>query len=476
VTGSHHPVQEVRDAIYGFVKLSESEWELVDCPEFQRLRDIRQLAMAHLVYPGATHTRLEHSIGCVHLSALMFDALVERDGELIESEFNLPRAEQQRARQVLRLAALLHDIGHPPFSHSAEELLASEVDQATGKLQLDSRGKPKRITHEEMTARIIREGSIAQRIETLFEEQRISAEEVIAIATDFPCARFDRQPFHVFLHDLLAGELGSDRIDYLLRDAHHSGQKAGDFDYRRLVGTLRMVPPPEQAETGPRIGFDHGGWLVAEQMIVARYLMYQSLYFHKTKRIFEIHLEQFMREWLKARFDVPELPVDVSEFTALTDSAVLAELGRAATDARDPGRAHAQRFRDRSHMRLARELILADNCERRQDRRKPDKKRFAALANGVRIKFGESVVIDEPDRSATTMFDETTRIWIRIDEKTRYLDDISEIVRGMSDKIWRGRIYADREKVTEVKRFSEEWLKNHPAGEFKQEGGGDAGG
>lgn len=156
-------------------------------------------------------------------------------------------------------------------------------------------------------------------------------------------------------------ELGSDRVDYRVRDAYHSGQKAGDFDYRRLIGSLALVSPPKEDDPGFRIGFNSGGWLVAEHMIVARYLMYLSLYFHKTKRIFEMHLERFMRTWLQNRFAKAELPSDPAEYVKIWDSSIVADLQLAAYDESYAGHQAALRFHGRSQMRLSRELILAEN-------------------------------------------------------------------------------------------------------------------
>jgi hypothetical protein len=247
-------------------------------------------------------------------------------------------------------------------------------------------------------------------------------------------------------------------VDYLLRDAFHSGQESGQFDHRRLISTMEFVPRPESEGEGYQLGFNEGGWLVAEQMIVARYLMYLSLYFHKTKRIYEKHLEDFMREWLAATSPNGCLPHEPLKYAAMTDSIVFAELEKAAVDPKAPGHQHARRFHGRNHMRLAKEIILADNYVEVSGRHKPRHDRFDKLKDHVRITFGDAVLCDEPDHSATKMFDAAHKILVLLDGKPRYLDDISEIVRGMSSKIWRGRIYADADKLTEVKKACDDWL------------------
>ena len=165
---------ECRDPVHGFVYLSRAEWAIVDCPTFQRLRDIRQLAMAHLVYPGAIHTRFEHSLGCVHLSDLIFKAIgrqVERGKcpDFAEA-FRKSEEKRQHGRRVLRLASLLHDLGHTPFSHTGEELMPEGTFA----------GRTRRKTHEDMTAELIRGTEIQERLTDEFGDDIV--EEVIAVA------------------------------------------------------------------------------------------------------------------------------------------------------------------------------------------------------------------------------------------------------------------------------------------------------
>lgn len=113
-------------------------------------------------------------------------------------------------------------------------------------------------------------------------------------------------------------------------------------------------------------------------------------------------------------------------------------------------------------MRLARELILAENYRTLGDgRRVPLKDRFDKLNNDISLMFGDDVVCDEPDHNATKMFGDTNKILVVLNDKTRYLDDISEIVRGMSDKIWRGRVYSESRIVGDVRRWCDEWLTDH---------------
>ncbi len=469
----HEPIFEIRDAVHGFVTLTEAERQIINCPTFQRLRDVRQLAMAHLVYPGANHTRFEHSLGCMHLSTRILDLLILRDGHdgrpRFEDAFKASKDAVERGKKILRLASLLHDLGHPPFSHSGEDLFPLDA-------QAD---RHKRLDHEDMTARLIRHTEIGEAIDRYFGSHGIGRENVIAVATKPSLARppDHATAWHMFLNEILAGELGSDRMDYLLRDAHHSGQSSGVFDYHRLLNAMTLVLPPDQASDGYRLGLDEGGWLAAEQMVVSRYMMYVSVYFHKTSRAYELHLVDFLQSWLRRAFGVPHWPADPSQFVAQTDSAVLAGIQNAARDDQDLAHGHAKRFLSRSHFRLAKELTLADSFVTIDDRsggrgrRHPNESRFEGLfrnvldnaKNNVRFSLGsEGVKKDMADHSATKMFSGDDRILVSLDKKTRYVDELSEIVRGMSSRIWRGRIYAEPEARNAIRGICDAYLKDNP--------------
>lgn len=381
--------------------------------------------------------------------------------------------------------------------------------------EIDVGGKRRRARHEDVTATLIRETEIAGKLKEEYDAEII--EEVVAVATEPQLANLKPQSdaaWYRFLNDIITSELGSDRVDYLLRDAMHSGLTVGLFDYRKLIDSMMIVPPPEETGEGHRLGIDGAGWLMAEHMVVARYLMYVALYFHKTKRIYELHLEEFLKKWLEKRYpDRPFLPVDdPKKYAHLTDSIVWAAIYEATQREGDELKALATPFVDRSHRRLACEVVLADNfklpalgallkeladgAEKKLDEtasehipeservdafgeslrtmltgRRPrvwDEKRFdrlvAAANDYVRTKFSKSILKDVTKHGAVKFFGPRDRIWVFLDGKTRYLDDLSEIVSGMPDKIWRGRIYTEKNIRNDVKSFCSRWLgDNGPA-------------
>lgn len=456
--------------------------------------------MAHLVYPGATHTRFEHSLGCLHLADCIYQAVsrqVKRKAcpDFAEA-YGVSATLEKRGRQLVRLAGLLHDLGHSPFSHSGENLMPA----------VDIGGTTRRVTHEDMTAKLIRETEIKNKLVDNFGEDW--TEEVIAVATQPELAQLPataNRPWLRFLNEMLTGELGADRMDYLLRDAIHSGQSAGLFDHRKLIDSMIIVPPPEETGEDYRLGLDGAGWLVAEQMVAARYLMYVALYFHKTKRIYEIHLERFLDAWLKQEFGTSHFPVDDAiRYASLTDSRVWAAIYEAAQPKRGGLQPLASPFLDRSHLRLVCEILLADNCistvsdqvfenfakefrtsgesteQSRDDAIKAVRRALATVRRNPRVWNAErfdnlakqahdhvrdplGIAHDETKHHAAKFFGPKDKIWVYMNGQTRYLDELSEIVAGMPDKIWRGRIYALNDIRNDVKSFCENWLRNNPS-------------
>jgi hypothetical protein len=438
VEKKHKPVFECRDPVFGFVQLSEAEWAIVDSPTFQRLRDIRQLAMAHMVYPGATHTRFEHSLGCLHLSSLIYDTIKHRseNDECPDFAVAFRKRDDRRenGRLLLRAASLLHDLGHAPFSHAGEELMpAGDCGD-----------------HEEMTRRLILDTEIAECISKYYGDNGITPEQVAGVATDHGkiAEPSDDAEWFRFLNDIITGELGSDRMDYLLRDASHSGQTSGIFDYMKLISSMQIVEPPKETHEPYRLGLDSAGFLVGEQMVASRYLMYVTLYFHKTKRIYEIHLEEFLKQWLQERYDKPHFPTDdAGEYAKLTDSQVWASIyGSTATKESDLLAELAMPFRQRNHYRLAREILLADNHIVKNNSRTWDQKRFDNLKNYVSNMFGADNIRYDLTTHVAKKFQHTNnQIFVSLDGETRYLSELSEIVSGMPQRIFRGRIYANPE-------------------------------
>jgi HD superfamily phosphohydrolase len=330
---------EVRDAVHGFVRFNNLEKRLIDSAPFQRLRCIHQLAMCYQVYPGATHQRFEHSIGVMEVADRIFRAVFDVTvpdsvRERIADELEPRRKENWR--QIVRVAALLHDIGHLPFSHAAETALLPE-------------GR----NHERITAEMIRGSEIAR----ILEEDSIRPEDVIDLAWDLKKRletepQVDLSPWKTLLNEIITGTtFGADRIDYLLRDSWHIGVSYGRFDPDRLIGGLRTVIDPANQEIA--LGLDVGSIHSAEALLLARYFMYTQVYFHDVRQVYDLHLQDFLQEWLAGG----KFPADWRELIGFTDHEVMAAIWASAATSSDRLYGLASRLNSRKHFRTVFELL-----------------------------------------------------------------------------------------------------------------------
>ncbi len=267
---------EIRDPIYGFIKFNELERDIINHPVFQRLRRIRQLGLTDLIYPGAMHTRFEHSLGVMHLATKMYDAIVEKDENkrILSDYLSYNETGLIRDRQIVRLAALLHDIGHSPFSHASEDLFPK------------NNKTNKRFKHEDYTTTIIK-GPLKNVIENhqLNTNYKITVDEITNLI----------EGIGSIWKILISSQLDADRCDYLLRDSLHIGVKYGVYDVNRLLVTLSLEIDPENPGE-PILGITEGGWHIAESLIIARYQMFTQVYYHKTRRAYDFMLKEAIRE------------------------------------------------------------------------------------------------------------------------------------------------------------------------------------
>jgi len=338
-------VHEIRDPIHVFIRLSSDERQVLDSRPFQRLRHIHQLAMTYLIYPGATHRRFEHSLGVMELAGRVFDVVTRRENVQGPVQDALPEIldEYKRAywRRALCMAALCHDLGHLPFSHAAEKELL-----------------PGGWNHERLTAAIVRSAEM----QAIWDAMKLRADDVVKLAlgpkeaTDLTYTTWE-----TILAEIIVGDaFGVDRMDYLLRDAHHAGVAYGKFDHYRLIDTLRILPPAPSDETNgdgePALGVEQGGIQSAEALMLARYFMYSQVYFHHIRRIYDIHLKDFLKGWLPTGF----FSTDVGDHLAITDNEVTAGFLEAAFDSSKRGHDSAQKMVQRQHFKVLYERNPAD--------------------------------------------------------------------------------------------------------------------
>ncbi len=271
----------IRDAIHGFINLNHIEQKIIKTYPFQRLRFIHQLGPTFFVYPTANHKRFEHSLGVAHLSSKIIKKLREFE--------NFEITEQDE--QIFRIACLIHDIGHAPFSHVGEDM----------KLFEDG------IDHEVMTSKIISETQIGEFIKESLGEEALQRVLFISSEKASPVKDID----YIF-NELLTGQAGIDRMDYLLRDSYYLGVMYGKYDLERLIETICF-----DKEDG--IYWEEGGIHSLEQFILARYFMFLEVYFHKTRRSLDYHISQLIREFLRENLKADKFPSDVNNFLKIDD-------------------------------------------------------------------------------------------------------------------------------------------------------------
>jgi len=228
-------VKFIRDSLHGNLQLNEFEVKLIDTPQIQRLRRIKQLGFTFLVYPGANHTRFEHSIGTMYLASRLAYGL------------NLP----DEQRQMLRVCALLHDAGHGPFSHVSEAVLEH--------------------SHEELTSKLIMESHISEIL-----SEKYDPKEIISIISG-----------EGSLGQMISGDLDVDRMDYLLRDSYYTGVAYGVIDVERLIHNMKL---------DNNLILKSKGVQAAESMLLARYFMYPSVYQHHTTRIINAMFRRCLKQ------------------------------------------------------------------------------------------------------------------------------------------------------------------------------------
>jgi HD superfamily phosphohydrolase len=338
--GGEQRTHEIRDPVHVFIKLESPERQILNSSAFQRLREVHQLAMTYLVYPGATHKRFEHSLGVMELATRIYDTVTANENIRHDSVRSIvPRQgsfDHQYWRRVLRMAALCHDMGHLPFSHAAEEELL-----------------PNGTRHEHLSLNLV----LCPEMEPLWGDLNIGAHHVAKLAVGpkhYPELLDD---WEAILSEMIIGDaFGADRMDYLLRDSLHAGVNYGRFDHFRLLDTLRILPRGQDGSTEPALGIEYGGLQAAESLLWARYFMYTQLYFHPVRRIYDIHLKDFLQAWLPGG----KYSLDLSDHLKITDSEVLVALRNAAADPAAAGHDPACRITQRNHFRLIYEKNVAD--------------------------------------------------------------------------------------------------------------------
>lgn len=348
-----YPVR-FRDPVHGFIHLSRNELKLVESKAFRRLRHIKQLALTYLVYPGAMHTRFEHSLGVMELATRAFEAIRNKSGELLDSNLKKINMTVDQARCLLRATALLHDVGHLPFSHGGDSVLPKS-----------SGGE--RAKHEQVSIAIIREHELSDLLEQNL--YRGVVDHIVLLLE-----KGQGPPELLILKRLISGQFDADKMDYLNRDSLHCGVGYGNFDHLRLLETLRAK---ESAEGGLELCLERGGIHTLEAMMLARYWMFTQVYYHKTRRIFDIYLRRYLEAWYQNQYEDLLGVMDHDDVTVMND---IIQDAKAQSGTGDRPK-YARLIRERKHHHViyetdsnadAKEMRIALGIENKLRQKHPD--------------------------------------------------------------------------------------------------------
>ncbi len=297
---------DIIDPIHDFIRVYDHELKIIDNPIFQRLRRIRQLSGAHLTYPAAQHTRFEHSLGVMHIASQAGEALREK-GFLKKEDI-----------EQLRLAGLLHDIGHGPFSHLFEEII-----------------QKKKISHEDFGKNLILKSVIGD----ILSQNGYDKKTITKIA--FGDSKLQ------YLNEIVSGALSADMMDYLLRDGYFTGAEHAKIDHKRLTQSLDVHKKKLALEKSALYSF--------ESMMHSRYQMFKAVYFHKTVRAAEVMLLEALR---LSDDEFGFTSFNLNEYIKLTDEYVLSMLLSSNTPKLKRAKKFAQDYQNRNLLKCVYERIL----------------------------------------------------------------------------------------------------------------------
>ena len=307
---------DIIDPIHDFIRVYEHEISIIDKPIFQRLRRIRQLSGAHLTYPAAQHTRFEHSLGVMHIASLAGHALNEKG--IFKSD----------DIEILRLAGLLHDIGHGPFSHLFEEII-----------------QEKKFSHEDYGKEIILKSEIGD----VLSKNGFDKKLITRIA-------FGNSKFQ-FMNEIVSGTLSADMMDYLLRDGYFTGAEHAKIDHKRITQSLDVHQKKLALERSALYSF--------ESMMYSRYQMFKAVYFHKTVRAAEVMLIEALR---LSDDEFGFTSFNLNEYVKLTDEYVLSSLISSKSSKLKRARQFAQDYQNRKLLKCVFERILTSKTNLKKTR------------------------------------------------------------------------------------------------------------
>lgn len=385
-------MKRIFDPIHHFIELDDGEVALLNTSSVQRLRRLRQLGLAYLAFPAAEHSRFGHALGALAVGERIMDALRRYDGEYFSSA-----ADFEAQRRLLRAGLLLHDVGHGPFSHACEAVLGKR--------------------HEQRTREILELADVSRALTRM----GVASSEVLALITGSGETRYP------VLREIVSGpNLDADRMDYLLRDSYFTGVTGGSYDVDQLIGSLRVFE-----DRGTQVlGVDGRGVVALESFVLARYMMFSTVYFHHTTRQFERILQTALRE----AWPDPAALDPIETFLSWDDFRVL-ESFRFSTGAA------ARAVRDRETIYA---LVAEYNAE-------GDLSAFETCHAALLERYGDAVWADTQEQLMHRLplgLDDTTSM-VLVDTYSGPVDarEASDLIARVTGKAFWRKLYVERSQV-----------------------------
>lgn len=419
------PTTRIRDPIHGSILLDHRERQVIDAPFFQRLRWVRQMGFADAAFPGATHTRYVHALGACHVSGRIFDSLRQHLPPL-------PEAERNRLRAALRLAVLLHDLGHPPFSHSSESILPPRSALGLPAWTGPNAGQA---THEDYTLKILLDSELTELLTRVYAEIDVPPEAIASLIGGMPAPggpyfQVGGVDYTPLLGHIVSSEVDADRMDYLLRDSFFTGASYGTYDLDWLIENIGAYVHDGRAE----LALGSRAIIAFEDFLLSRYHMFLTVYYHRTPICFD----RMLRNYFDEAPGEYVIPADTRDYLACDDVQLLHAL-------RISKNRWAQRIAQRRPFRL---LVEASNYDAGWDFDDVNEKLaragieyFETESQGVVSKYFGA-------RGGDT-------IWVHVKNQNKFvpLEEYTRLYQRYQDQAQIQRIYVDPARAEEARQL-----------------------
>ena len=413
----------IRDPIHGAIEITPEERDLVDSPQYQRLRNVKQLGFADLAFPGATHTRYAHGLGAMAVATKVFDVLAP--------QLDLEPDDRARFRQTLRLAVLFHDLGHAPLSHATERIMPPVAQlKVPAWVQSDKRNIDRKADHEDYTLKLVLDSGLAAEIRRRMAPKGIEPDHVASLICGRPPP--GPHPFRSRGRDLLpilrqvvSGELDADRMDYLQRDSFFTGVNYGKFDADWIIQNLAS----HEKDGRVFLALAHRAVFAFEDFLLSRYHMFLSVYFHYASVGYEVLLQRYC-DTSSGEYS---LPADPDEYLKHDDVTLISALRASANP-------WAKRVVRRQGYRVLVENTPGDEGQ--------DLQKLEAQLEAAGVDAFTTV-----SRGVLSHYGKEATLWVKSPRGAQPIGEYTPLYERYAEAATLARLYVEPERLGEARRL-----------------------